>query len=296
MQRTVRKIVLPAFLLLGLIALSIGIVYLASVRAIGTERSGVLTVTFLDVGQGDATFIESPSGAQMLIDGGRADNAVLRRLPEVMGTFDRTIDVVLATHFDSDHIGGLVDVLTRYEVTTIILSDNVNDTPAYDAFMRAVEAEGANVVLARRGQVYDLGRGDAGSTTLAVLFPDRSVRELETNTASIIAKLSYGDADVLLTGDAPDTIEEYLVSQDVSLLQSEVLKVGHHGSRTSTAATFVAAVSPSLGIISAGKDNDYGHPHKEVLDTLAAYGVEMKNTAEVGSISLESDGHSIWLR
>jgi competence protein ComEC len=295
MQKTVRKIVLPVLLLLGLTALIIGIVHLVSARSVSTERAGFLTVTFLDVGQGDATFIQSPNGTQMLIDGGR-DASILRRLPEVMGTFDRTIDVVLATHPDSDHIAGLVDVLERYEVATIIMTDNMNDTPVYDAFMRSVHAEQAQIVLARSGQVFDLGRGEAGSTTLTILFPDRSVRDLESNASSIIAKLSYRDADVLLTGDAPDTIEEYLVTRYGDSLQSEVLKIGHHGSRTSTSQTFVATVRPALGIISAGKDNDYGHPHKEVLETLASFGVETKNTADVGSVFLESNGRSIWLR
>lgn len=258
--------------------------------------SGNLTVAFLDVGQGDATFIESPSGTQVLIDGGRGDNAVLRGLPEVMGPFDRSIDVVIATHPDADHIGGLVSVLERYEVRTIVLTNNVNDTPAYDAFMNAVRGEHAEVIYAMRGQTFDLGWGSAGSTTLSVLFPDRDVTNLESNTASIIAKLTYGDADVLLTGDAPDTIETYLVGIDGTLLQSEVLKVGHHGSRTSTAATFVAAVTPQIGIISAGKDNDYGHPHREVMTTLEQFGVSTKNTADVGSIFMESDGSRIWFK
>jgi competence protein ComEC len=290
-----RKTVAPLLLLLGCIALVVMLVYFVSVEMVKSRGDGLLKVSFLDVGQGDATFIESPTGTQVLIDGGR-DRSALRRLPEAMSIFDRSIDVALATHPDADHIGGLVDVLKRYDIATIIMTENVSDSPVYEAFMNAVEHEGANVILARRGQVIDLGRGEAGSTTLAILFPDRDVTKVESNTSSIVAKLSYGDADVLLTGDSPQAIEEYLVSLNGTALQSEILKVGHHGSRTSTAATFVAAVRPTLGIISAGKDNDYGHPHKEVLDTLASYGVETKNTADVGSISLESDGRSIWLR
>lgn len=257
--------------------------------------SGLLAVTFLDVGQGDATFIESPTGTQVLIDGGR-DRTVLRRLPSVMGIFDRNIDIIIATHPDSDHINGLIDVLERYEVGTIIMTNNVNDTPAYNAFMRAVENEKTTVVLASRGQIFDLGWGNTGSTTLTILFPDRDVKNLESNTSSIIAKLSYGDADFMLTGDSPSAIETYLVDLDGTALRSEILKVGHHGSRTSTDPKFLEMVRPRFGIISAGKDNDYGHPHKEVLDTLRTYGVETKNTADVGSVLVESDGDKIWFK
>jgi competence protein ComEC len=231
----------------------------------------------------------------VLIDGGR-DATILRRLPEVMSFFDRSIDVVIATHPDSDHINGLIDVLERYDVTTIVMTNNVNDTPAYEAFIRAVEGEGATIVLASRGQILDLGRGEAGSTTLTILFPDRDVKNLESNTSSIIAKLSYGDADFMLTGDAPRAIETYLVDLDGTALRSEILKVGHHGSRTSTDPQFLEMVQPKFGIISSGKDNDYGHPHKEVLDTLRTYGVETKNTADVGSIMLSSNGKEIWFK
>jgi competence protein ComEC len=231
---------------------------------------------------------------RVLIDGGRGDNAVLRALPLVMGPFDRKIDVVMATHPDSDHIGGLIEVLRRYEVASIIITDNESDTPVYEAFMEAVMHEGAELRYAQRGQVFDLGLGAGGSTTLTILFPDRSVRDLESNTSSIVAKLSYGNADVLLTGDAPSSIETYLVDIDGTALQSEVLKVGHHGSRTSTDAAFVEMVQPQLGIISAGKDNDYGHPHKEVMDTLRSHMVETKNTADVGSILMRSNGKEIW--
>ncbi len=260
-----------------------------------TKPDGLLHISYLDVGQGDGTFIESPTGMQVLIDGGR-DTKVLTQLPKVMGYFDRTIDVVVATHPDADHIGGLIHVLERYDVRAILMTDNVNDTPVYDAFIRAVKAEGATMLDARRGQVYDMGRGSAGSTTLAVLFPDRDMRDVESNTSSIILRLSYGDADFLFMGDSPQAIETYLVSLPDSVLQTEVLKVGHHGSRTSSAEAFIAAVSPAYAIISAGKDNDYGHPHKEVMDTLRAHNVATKNTADVGSIFSETDGKQIWFK
>jgi competence protein ComEC len=260
-----------------------------------SPEEGMLTVAFLDVGQGDAIFIESPSGTQVLIDGGK-DGSVLRELSRMMGFFDRDIDMILATHADTDHVGGLVDVIANYAVDTVVMTENAGNAPAFSAFKEAVADESAKIIFTRRGHVYDLGSGSAGSTTLTILFPDYDPTGLETNTASIVAKLTYGDAEYLLTGDSPSAIEEYLVGRDSTLLQSDVLKIGHHGSDTSSSAAFLATVRPRIGIISAGKDNSYGHPHQAVLDRLIAENILYKNTAESGGIISVSDGKEIWFR
>lgn len=259
------------------------------------QEEGLLEVTFLDVGQGDATFIQSPTGTQVLIDGGKGGR-VLPALHAVMGFFDTDIDMVVATHPDMDHIGGLIDVLEKYSVRTILMTENMSDTPAFQMFLEKVKEEGAEVRYARRGQVYDLGFGAQGSTTLTILFPDHDPSGLESNMSSIVARLTYGESEYMLTGDSPKEIEEYLVSLGASTLQSDVLKVGHHGSRTSSAETFITATYPSYAIISAGKDNSYGHPHKEVTDLLTALGIEQKNTADEGRIRSLSDGSEIWFK
>lgn len=273
----------------------IGILACVSIVLSHRNNDGLLRVTYLDVGQGDATLIESPTGTQVLIDGGRG-SAVLRPLNRVMGFFDRTIDMVIATHPDADHIGGLVGVLKRYRVHTIVMTENESDSPVFEAFKSAVLKEGANVVYARTGEVFDLGSGASGSTTLSILFPDHDPRSLESNVSSIVSRLVYGESEYVFTGDSPQEIELYLVGMFGPLLTSDVLKVGHHGSRTSSAETFVTAVHPTYAIISAGKDNSYGHPHKEVTDLLTQKGIIQKNTAEVGSISSVSDGHTIVFR
>lgn len=244
-----------------------------------------LCVTFLDVGQGDAIFIESPTGVQALVDGGR-DSSVLRGLGEEMGFFDKTIEYVFATHPDADHIGGLIDVLERYKVGAIILTDNVNDTPVADMFDEYVAIEGALLGRALRGNVYELG----GGAEIEILFPDRDVRDIESNTSSIIMQVRYGETEFLLTGDSPKSIEEYVLALDGEALESDVLKIGHHGSRTSTSEEFLSAVDPRFGVVSAGKDNSYGHPHKEVTELLESQGVDTKNTADLGSIRFISDG------
>lgn len=250
-----------------------------------SSEAGRLSVHFLDVGQGDAIFIESPTGVQVLIDGGR-DAAVLTGLAKEMSFFDRSIDMVIATHPDSDHVAGLVDVLARYQVATILRTENEGDSPASAAFDDAVPKEQATVVYARSGQVYDLG----GGATLEVLFPESNPKDLESNTSSIVAQLRYGETEVMLTGDSPKSIEEYLVLTRGEHLQSDILKVGHHGSRTSTSELFLEAVAPQFAIISAEKDSRYGHPHVEVTDALFNARVTTYSTAEKGTIGFLSDG------
>ena len=251
----------------------------------------VLTVAFLDVGQGDAIFIETPSGKQMLIDGG-VGRAVLSELSSVMPFFDRSIDVVLNTHPDKDHIGGLPDVFENYNVALVIDPAVPVDKASYEEYEEDVVIEAARHVVARRGQTLLFGDG----VELHILFPDRDMSNVKnTNDASIIARLTYGETEVMLTGDAPESIERYLVSLGAENLKSDILKAGHHGSRTSTSEEFVVAVDPVYTIISAGKDNSYGHPHKEVIDTLTTASTTILGTYNEGTIIFESDGIS-WER
>jgi competence protein ComEC len=246
----------------------------------------MLEVSFFDVGQGDAIFIESPAGTQVLVDGGKGD-IVLTRLRERMGFFDRDIDLLVATHPDMDHIGGLIDVLERYVVDAILLTNNESDTETYALFMERVKSEGTLVYYAQRGDRYDIG----GETYMDILFPLGDVREGESNETSIVAQVRHRDNTVLLTGDAPRAVETYLVSTThASLLQSDILKLGHHGSRTSSDETFLRTVRPMYAVVSAGKENIYGHPHKEVLARLASEHIPFLSTAEDGTISFLGDG------
>jgi len=255
------------------------------------DTQGHLTVSFLDIGQGDATFITAPSGVQVLIDGGK-NREVLRQLSQVLPWYDRSIDLVLATHPDADHIGGLPDVLARYRVAHIARSSVEDDGTDQVVFMGAVEkekGEGAAELIAERGQIIDLGDG----AYLEILFPDRSVPKIETNTGSVVARLVYGDTSFMLTGDSPQSIEEYLVGLDPEALDSDVLKVGHHGSRTSSSPLFVGFVSPEYAVISRGCDNTYGHPHEEVTALFKRFEVETLDTCTDGAVTFVSDGNTV---
>ncbi len=273
-----RSALLLSLLILIVLNVIVGLYLAADTRT-------VLTVAFLDVGQGDAIFIESPSGHQMLIDGG-PDRSVLRQLPKVMGPFDRSLDVVVETHPDSDHIGGLASVFTRYRVGLFIEPGIPRDTSARYALVTAVQAE-KNVenVLARAGQRIALG----GGAYADILYPDHDVSKGETNEGSIIMRVTYGDTCVMLSGDASDEVENYLVAKGIDM-SCEVLKAGHHGSRTSTGDAFLTAVRPDIVVVSVGEDNSYGHPHEEVVERIHRYGAHILSTAEEGTVRLESNG------
>lgn len=253
------------------------------------SHSQYLQVHFLDVGQGDSALIETPSGVQVLIDGG-ADGRVLSKLSRQMSFFDKDIDIVVGTHPDKDHIGGLIDVLKRYTAHTILTTENKGDTGTYALYNKLKKAEGAEVLNVRRGQVFTL---DA-STTLRVLFPDSDPTDMESNTSSIVLQLTYGSSTFMFTGDSPKNIEEYLVHVEGSGLKSDVLKLGHHGSRTSSSEVYIDTVQPKFAIISAGKNNKYGHPHVEVTDMLFNKHIPMLETSKEGTITMLSDGKTVW--
>jgi competence protein ComEC len=265
-----------------------GINFFVWIAPVFSTQNNLLEVSYLNVGQGDAILITSPTENQMLIDGG-PDGSILRELPKVMKLSDRSIDVVLATHPDRDHINGLIDVLSRYEVTSFINSEVESENSIDEALLAEVKKEGATGYYARRGMKIDLGDGGV----VEVLFPDRNPKGMDTNDASIIMKLLYGETCFLFTGDSSSKIENYLIGLEKEKLRCDVLKAGHHGSRTSTSKELLHFVKPTIAIISAGKDNSYGHPHAEVVSNLKAASTTIVSTAEEGTIVFRSDGKQI---
>lgn len=248
---------------------------------------GRVFLHFLDVGQGDAIFIEAPNGNQVLVDGG-PDSTVIARLGEVMPFWDRSIDLVVLTHPHADHLDGLVEVLKRYDVD-LVMATGVNHTiPEYEEWHSLLRKKSVEVVTARAGQKVRL----AENTHLNILAPledwkGKSPRDI--HDAMVISKLIYASTAALLVGDAERPLERQLIASGTDI-NVDILKVGHHGSKTSTSAEFLRATSPGVAVISAGRRNRYGHPAQEVLDRLTSYGVAVYRTDTAGIIAFVSDG------
>lgn len=276
---------------LGIVVLLFLATLVVWVFLLSQEGTSHLRVSFLDVGQGDAIFIETPNGNQILIDGGPPNGRVLRELRKEMSFFDRSIDVVIATHPDGDHIGGLVEVLSRFSVGLVVDSGVVNDTEAFTQKENILKQKEIKRAVAREGMELVLDE----EVTLTVLFPDRNLDNIDTNAASSFLLLSYNEHDFLFTGDAPRAIEEYVTSVYQENLDVEVLKAGHHGSNTSNSELLLGYTSPDYVVISAGKDNRYGHPHKEVIERFEEFNIETKKTFEEGTVTFVSDGVTLRL-
>ena len=259
------------------------------VAALG-RPDGRLHVWFLDVGQGDGILIQTPEGRQVLVDGGASGQALVGQLGAVMPFWDRTLDLVVLTHPDADHMAAQVEAAGRYGIEAAWETPASAADPASAAWRSAVETAGAQVQVQYGGGWADLGDGVA----LWILSPpgDGFAGEDADNQNSLVAKLVYGGFSVLLTGDAGTTAEQALVEQGAPLAAT-VLKVAHHGSKSATGAEFVAAVGASIAVIQVGAGNDYGHPNAETLVRLGERTI-LRND-EDGRIHLWSDGRQVWM-
>lgn len=272
--------------LLAALALAVAVIWQA-VFWIEAHR-GRLLLHVLDVGQGDAIFIEAPGGRQVLVDGG-PDAAVIARLGEIMPFWDRSIDLVVLTHPHADHLDGLLAVLERYGVGMVLESGVNHSIPEYAEWRSEVRIRGIPRMAARRGQAIRLG----GGAELVVLAPVRSydgatVRNI--HDAAVVTMLSFARSTSLLMADAELPVERELLATGDDL-GVEMLKVGHHGSKTSTSAAFLDAVQPRFAVISSGRANRYGHPTQAVLDRLGAAGVQVFRTDQEGTVTFVSDSN-----
>lgn len=263
-----------------------------------SKGGGLLEVAFLNIGQGDAIFIETPNGNQILVDGGPGNN-VIGELSKRMSFFDDSIDMIVVTNPDRDHIEGFLGVLKKFDVGLVVEPGTVTDTQVYKNLEKAIATEKnindvpAKKIIARRGMDFLLDT----DVHLFILFPDKDVSTFSTNDGSIVAKLVYKNTSIMLTGDAPEKTEKYLVALETGLsatssahLYSDILKVGHHGSKTSTSQDFLQKVLPKYAVISAGKNNSYGHPSPEVTHRLKENKIQIFGTYDSGTIIFESDG------
>jgi competence protein ComEC len=249
-----------------------------------------LSVTFLDVGQGDAILIHSPAGHNILVDGGPNGEAITAALGRHLPFWDRHLHLVVLTHPDQDHLAGLVTVLERYDVDQVLAPALANDSATFRAWQEAIAAKDIPQREAFAGQWLDLG----GGATLSVLYPPPEPLAAEEDDNSLVLKVSLGEAAFLLTADIGAEAEAYLVSNHADLLHAPVLKVAHHGSAGSTSSAFLAAVQPLTAVISVGEGNTYGQPAPETLDRLAPRPVF--RTDRQGDVEISTDGRRLWVK
>jgi len=255
------------------------------------QESKNLEVIFFDIGQGDSIFIKTPSHHTILIDGG-PDSSVLAKVGRALPFYDHTIDVMILTHAHSDHVVGLVDVLKRYEVGLVLYTNVDHTSPDFIEWRDLIEENNINYKIAIAGQEYKFGQA-----SLEILYPFEYVGDKEfkdLNDSSIIVRLEYQDTSFLLTGDASVVVEEELLEfYKEEDLASDVLKVGHHGSKYSSLLEFLRAVDPLLAVIQSGEGNGFGHPHRLVLKRLGGLGIEVLRNDEMGDIRMVSDGKEV---
>jgi len=286
----VRRLVRPGPVAVALVAL-LGAVTL------GSQPDGRLHMTALDIGQGDAILVEAPSGATMLVDGGPDPERTLRRLGGALPFHRRTIDLVVLSHPHQDHVAGLVDVHDRFDVGLVLHAGIPYENPAADRLLADAVRAGTTVVQARAGMRIAL---DA-TTSIEIVYPtDAEARaplpEGDINNGSVVLVLRHGGFAALLTGDAEAAVEHALVASG-RLGRVDVLKVGHHGSASSTTAELLAVVDPSVALISSGVGNEYGHPAAETLAALGGRpGLLVGRTDRDGDVEVVTDGRTLRLR
>jgi competence protein ComEC len=257
---------------------------------------GNLHVYFFDVGQGDSILIVTPNRRQVLIDGGPDLESATTALSDVLATWDRSLDLVALTHLDSDHSQGLLEVMERYRVEATLVGIEDPGSPLYSQWQAVINRNQTPVMNLAAGQNLALDDGVVLETLHPPPVPLRGSPSDRNNNA-LVFRLVYREVSFLLTGDIEAAAEEQLVGSSTNL-ESDVLKVAHHGSNSSTGPAFLEAVNPRSAVISAGADNRFGHPHAEVLTRLEqALGAEqVYQTSRQGSIEFISDGQVLWVK
>ena len=243
------------------------------------QHGDELAMHFLDVGQGDSELIVFPTGVTMLIDGGPAKGNVSAAISSVLSPVQRTIDLMVLTHAQSDHMEGLIDVLRRYRVRAIIWSGVAGSGPAFSEFMSTVRAQ--NIPM------YSLKQGDSirnADNNVRILSPnDTTLKSKDVNDSSLIFSVFSASTTALFTADASARILSDIAKYNP--FHADIIKVPHHGSRTSVSQSFLSIIRPVIAIIEVGK-NSYGHPTQEALSSLSEYATNILRTDERGTISI----------
>lgn len=262
--------------------------------AVYEPTPNVLSVSFLDVGQGDATLIQTPGGKNFMIDTGPSGD-LAQPLKKVLPK-QSVIEGLFITHPHADHIGNIAYLLENYEVKKVYYTGVTHTTPTFTKNFEALKNSGATVEKVAKEQTFTTD----DAVTFEILYPNRDMMQEVNwepnndglNDTSIVLQVKYGANTFLFMGDASKAIEKRLVGMEV-VGKVDVLKVGHQGSYTSSGEDFIGWIKPTYGIIFVGEKNDYGHPHKVTLQTLARYGVNVFRTDEQGTITVTSDGNAV---
>ena len=243
--------------------------------------NGKLCISYLNVGQGDSILVTTPKGKHILIDGGPFSN-LLEVLPSKLGYFNQTIDLIVLTHPHSDHLDGVLEVLRRYTVPAVLYSGIKSQGDEYKAFLEMID--GKNILVADPQQDIAL----ESDIYLNIVSPreDGEFIPLENaNESSLVFRLEYGNTHILFTGDMPADLENNVLLSGVNIA-SNVIKIAHHGSKYSSTAQFISAVSPAVGIISVGKNNRFKHPSFQTLTLLKGDNIQTYRTDEQGTIDM----------
>jgi competence protein ComEC len=242
-----------------------------------------LEVNYLDIGQGDATLINYLGRYQILIDGGPNGKKVLSELGKVMSPFDHKIEMVILTHPDQDHLAGLIDVLQNYEVGVFLQNGQNAETNIFQQLQKIVSEKQVRSEFVLEGSTFSIGE----NLDFKIFNPDfREEADKDRNEQSIVVRMDFGENSFLFTGDAEESAEADMIS-DQENLDVDWLKTGHHGSKSSTSEKFLEVVTPKYAIISAGKGNRYGHPNKETLQRLEEIGAKIFRTDEQGTVVVD---------
>ncbi len=260
-----------------------GFIYLISQDLINYFYPLESRVVFFDVGQGDSILLQTEARQNILIDGG-PDNTVVYKLGKYLPFWDRKIDLLVITHPDADHITGLTEVVKRYKIKNVLATGVIHTLPVYTELMQEIKKKNISVV-----QPKDVDKFIFSNLVLQILWPKydlwAKVYNNELNDTSVVLKAVFASSSsVLLTGDLTKGKEKELIKLYGSKLSSQVLKVGHHGSKTSTSREFLKIVKPDKAVISVGRDNRYGHPDFRVLKYLWEYKVKVFRTDKLGDI------------
>lgn len=254
-----------------------------NMEQVNTEKE-VMQVHFLDVGQGLSILVELGDEVLIYDGGGRDTSSFVVAYLQEQGITE--IDYLISSHYDADHVSGLIGCLYAFDVKNVIGSDYVHDSKLYASFQSAVAKEGETVRHPSVGTKYPFGEA-----VITILAPAEIMDDSNANSVAI--KLSYGESDFIFTGDADYYSESAMIASGMDL-DCEVLSVGHHGSSDATSEAFLEATSPEYAVISCGKENEYGHPHKEVVELLNEHQVEILRNDELGTIIMKTDGAVIY--